>query len=187
MEEIEVKSSSRVAPLIGVFFVLLAVALYAFYARPLSQSVAKVSEEVDAKQVQVQDLSAKITQLTEAEKTLGLSTQVQKFEVLKSIPAEINQDEIIRDLINISKSHDIQLHSISFGKGASSQEKVSVLRINASFEGNYNDLIGFLEGLEQNARTLQVSSINVQINTLEVTSVKRATFSLAMDAYFQEK
>ena len=83
------------------------------------------------------------------------------------------------------KNYDIELHSISFGKGQVNEQGVASLRISASFEGNYLDLTDFLEGLEQNARLFIVDSISVQVSQAEISNIERANFSLTIEAFFQ--
>ncbi|PIP66563.1 hypothetical protein COW94_01140 [Candidatus Peregrinibacteria bacterium CG22_combo_CG10-13_8_21_14_all_44_10] len=62
-------------------------------------------------------------------------------------------------------------------------DQTGAIAISASFDGNYQDLIGFLESIEKNGRKLRVRSINVQL--FEESSVARANFSLLIEAYYQ--
>lgn len=179
------KGGSKKSALFGVFFILLVVCGYAFYAKPLADQVAVVTDDITSKSTKSSELKAKIDEYKNAEEQLGLSTEVDKLEILKSVPLEMDQDEVIRDLIEIADSYDIELHSLGFGKGVSQEEGVSSLRINASFEGNYSDLISFLQGIEQNSRLFKVDSISVQVNKLEMTDISRVNFSLSMETFYQ--
>ena len=78
------------------------------------------------------------------------------MEISQKIPLGINQDEMIRDLINIAKNNDIEITSISFSKGMSANPEIGTLKINSGFEGNYSDLLNFLKSIEQNSRFLNV-------------------------------
>jgi Tfp pilus assembly protein PilO len=179
------QSSSKKGPLIGVFLILLSLAGYVFYTKSLASQVSVVSADITAKTDQIALIKGQIEEFDRAEEEYGVSTEVQRSESLKSVPAQMNQDEVIRDIVNISDSYDIELKSLSFGEGASDQEGIGVLSVNSSFEGNYNDLVSFLEGIEQNPRLFKVKTINVQINQLDVLDILRATFSLTMEAYYQ--
>ncbi len=183
--EIDIKTSSRLQPLIGVLLVLLSLLAYMFWAAPVADEAELIAQEVEVETARLDSLKMELSKLQEAEATLGASSEVQRNEILKSIPIGLNQDEVIEDVIEIAASHDVELNSIGFSKGQSSREGVGVLRINAGFEGGYNDLTNFLKGLEQNLRLFVVNSISVQVKVLEVTEFKRANFTLSIEAYYQ--
>lgn len=177
---------SKKSALIGVFLVLIAVTGYVFFSKSLAENVSVIKADVTAKAGRVEELKTSIQEYDKAEEDLQVGTEVQRLESLKSIPLDMDQDEVIRDLIDIADSYDIGLKSLSFGKGSVNKEGVKTLSVNSSFEGNYNDLLGFLEGIEQNGRLFRVGSISVQINKVELSDVVRVTFSLSMEAFFQE-
>lgn len=186
-QQIYVEGSSNKSALAGIFLMLLVLFGYVFYTRGLAMDVGKTNADISGKNLQIEQSKAKVVEMTKAEKELDLSSEVKKTELLKSVPKDVDQDQIIRDLIDTAKVHDIKLNSIGFGKGSSSKEGVGSLRINASFEGNYNDLVSFLESLEQNARVLIVDSINVQLGKTDLLDSTRATFSLSMQAFYLKK
>ncbi|MBT3864512.1 hypothetical protein HOE67_03730 [Candidatus Peregrinibacteria bacterium] len=175
----------KILSLVGVILILGSVALYAFYTSSLSDEYDDAKVSIETKTDEAEVLSARIDVLKEAEGKMGLETEVQKKTLLDSIPVGLNQDDVIEDLVDIAASNDVVLHSVSFGKVKDLYEGVSALQISASFEGNYNDLIHFLKGIEGNARLFKVSSINVQVNYLEELDLNRVSFSLSMNAYYQ--
>ncbi|MDP2643074.1 MAG: type 4a pilus biogenesis protein PilO [Candidatus Peregrinibacteria bacterium] len=186
-QKIYVEGSSNKSALVGVFLLLLIVFGYVFYTKGLAAEVGGMNADISSKNIQIEQSKAKVAEMTQAESELDLSSEVKKTELLKSVPSDVNQDQVIRDLIDMAKAHDIKLNSIGFGKGASSKEGVGSLRINASFEGNYSDLVSFLESLEQSARVLIVDSINVQLGKTDLLDSTRATFSLSMQAFYLKK
>ncbi|PIZ75285.1 hypothetical protein COY05_04075 [Candidatus Peregrinibacteria bacterium CG_4_10_14_0_2_um_filter_38_24] len=186
-QPIYVEGSSNKSALVGVFLLLLIVVGYVFYTKGLAAEVSGMNADISSKNIQIEQSKAKVAEMTQAESELDLSSEVKKTELLKSVPSDVNQDQVIRDLIDMAKAHDIKLNSIGFGKGASSKEGVGSLRINASFEGNYSDLVSFLESLEQSARVLIVDSINVQLGKTDLLDSTRATFSLSMQAFYLKK
>lgn len=185
--EIEIKTHSKFKPLIGVLLVLISLAGYVFITRGISSDLEVIKVDISTKESEAVDLQGKIDAYKQAEENLDLSTEVERLEILKTVPTEMQQDEVIRDLVDIAETYDTNLHSLSFSKGDSGKEGVSVLRINASMEGNYTDLTRFLQGIEENARMLRVNSISVQISVLDVSEIKRATFTLSMEAFFQNE
>ncbi|MBT4917154.1 type 4a pilus biogenesis protein PilO [Candidatus Peregrinibacteria bacterium] len=184
---IEMGSKSKTGTIIGSFLVLISVVVLTFLARPVASEVSVLKANTDAQKATLETIKAQISELEQAEQDLGLTTEVKKSQAKGSIPANMDQDEVIRDVIEISEENDIQLKSIGFGKGSSDKEGLSTLSVNASFEGNYSDLISFLKGIEENQRLFRVNSISVQINKIEIIDISRATFSISMDAFYQSK
>jgi len=185
-QEIEFKKTSNKGPVLGILFIVAALAGYVFYTSNLAEEVSADKISLQEKNVELVSLQENVDALKNAEENLELDTEVKRLDVLKSIPTQLDQDEVIRDVIEISEENQIELKSISFGKGTSGREGIGTLRVNASFEGDYNDLINFLEGIEKNARVFDVDNISVQINELDIASLKRVNFSLSMQAFYQE-
>ncbi len=180
------QNSKRTKTLIGVLLLLIAVAAYTFYSRGLSEDNAALAEEIANAETELQMINDNITAIENAQSELELTTEVQRTQVERKIPNELAQDEVIEDLVAVAEENRILLRSLSFGKGASTQSAVASLRVNASFEGDYSDLITFLRGIETNARFFRVNSISVQLNRTDITGVKRATFSLSMEAFYKQ-
>ncbi|MBI4975604.1 type 4a pilus biogenesis protein PilO [Candidatus Peregrinibacteria bacterium] len=176
---------SKASALIGILLILASILAYVFFVKQFVGQVSLLQDNLSAVDKNITEMEGKIKEYESAETQLDLSSEVQKKEVLKSVPDNLNQDGVIKDLIKISKAHDIKLNSLSFGKGVG-KNSIGVLRINASFEGSYSDLISFLEGIEQNARLFVVDSVSVQVSKEEVLNVEKANFSLSIQAFFNQ-
>jgi len=176
---------SKVSNLLGVFLILLSIAVYMFFLKGFAADVAVKSSDIANKQTKILEMKNKIAEITTAEQKWDVSTEVQRAEVLKSIPVGLNQDEVIEDLVRIAHINDIELNSVSFGRGSEGKDGIGSLRINSSFEGNYSDLVGFLKEIEENGRLFKVNSINVQVNTFESSNFDRISFALNLEAYYQ--
>jgi len=175
----------RIMSLVGVVMLIAAVSTYAFYVRPQMQDYSKVKADITSKSERIEKLKTQITTYKDTEKKMDLTTEVQKKTLINSIPIGVNQDGIIEDLVKIADENDVNLKSVSFGVSRSDETKVGVVKMNASFEGNYNDLLNFLEGIEENARFFKVTSINVQVSEVPDLDIKKVMFSLSIDAYYQ--
>ena len=187
-EEISIETPSRIGTLIAIFLFIAAVSVYAFYTRGVAAELDVVRADIVTKSSEVGELVSKVESFKKAERDFNVSTEVTQEESIKSVPVGVNQDEVIENLVDIANESDISLKSLSFGQGTLPlNEGVFVLRVNASFEGNYADLIGFLQRVERNKRLFRVNSITVQINTIEVIDLKRVTFSLSMEAFYQNE
>jgi hypothetical protein len=186
LDEIKFRNPSKIAPLFGIFFILLSLALYTFLTRPLGASIALNNEEFNAQNMRLDQFQIDLSELKSAQSELELSTEVQRMEILKAVPFGIQQDEVIDDIVEISDKYKIALNSVSFGRSSSPEDGIGALRVNASFEGDFSDLTSFLEGLERNARFFKISTISVQLSSVGLASFQRANFSLSMDVFFQE-
>lgn len=184
--EIEIKSRSRSGTLIGVFLILVSIAGYVFFTNGLSEEVNATRIDLDAKNGKISQLEAEVNKLETAKEDLDLTSGVKIFEVTKSIPPNIDQDEVIRDILEIADANKVTMNSLSFGKGGTDKEAIGSLRINSSFEGDYNDLVNFLKSVEQNGRLFVVNSISVQLNSGGLSGIQRANFSLSIEAFYQE-
>jgi Tfp pilus assembly protein PilO len=176
--------NEKIKPIAGAVMILIALVLYAFLARPFSADLSHVQADISSKSEEIETMQERIALFSKTAEENEL-TDIKKLEINTKIPVGMNQDEVLTDLYDVAKDNDIELNSVSFGKGVSGKEGIGSLRVNASFEGNYQDLIRFLTGIEENSRYFKVSSINVQISALDITSIKRATFSLSFDTYYQ--
>lgn len=182
----ESSATRKVLSIVGLLLLLGAVTAYALYLRPVLGEYNDLKASVSDKEEVISELEDKIDVYKSAEGKADVTTDVQRLSLLNSIPVGVEQDAVIESVIKIAEANDIELRSVSFGLSEGYKDDIGVLKINASFEGDYGDLMNFLEGIEQNARLLKVTSVNVQVSQFEGVDVKRVTFSLSMDAFYQE-
>ena len=175
----------KITSLIGILLLIGSVAAYAFFVRPLWDEYSVAKADITSKEDMVKELSDKIDSYRDAETAMDLETEVQKLTLLNSVPIGVNQDEVIEDLVDVAAENEIVLRSVSFGLSEGYYEQVGALKINASFEGGYGDLINFLKGIENNSRLFKVTSISVQVSQFEDLDIKKVTFSLSIDAFYQ--
>ena len=185
-KEIAFAPPSAKGTMFGILLLVVAVAGYVFFARPLADELSVLETSLVVQNTALEKVKADMTKLDEAEKSLELSTDIERNVSLDQIPDKMQQDAVIRDLITIAENYEIDLKSISFSKGSGPNDNIGSLRISAIFEGNYLDLTDFLEGLEQNDRLFKVESINVQISQLALSDIERANFSLNIQTFFQQ-
>lgn len=173
------------ATLLGLFLVIVAFAFYSLLVKPLAAEVEVAKNEITQKAQEVDSLKNQISAFVSAEEEYSLVTEVQKNQSLEAVPLAMDQDEVIRDVIEISDKYDIELTSISFGRVSGVLDGVDGLRVNASFVGGNDDLVDFLEGLESNRRLFKIVSISVQLDNAGLSQSERANFSLVLETYFQ--
>lgn len=184
--EVKISTQSRSLPLVGAFMILISVVALVFFVRPIGKQVDELKASVIGKTQELDAMKTQVAEMESAEKTYGLTSELQRMEMIRSIPVGVKQDEAISDLVTLAKENDIDLTSIGFGKGMTDKQKIGSLQISAGFDGTYEDLIEFLKDLEQNKRMFKVNSISVQLVNTDVIGFKRAIFSLAMETFYQE-
>ena len=147
--------------------------------------VGDKKSEVEEVQSDVDQLQAEVDELLKAKEEYELSN-LELNQAIREIPASIDQDDVILELIENAEQNQIEFSSLSFSRSGSELEGVSSLVVSSSFQGTYNDLINFLDSLENGRRVYVVDSINVSINKLNITGVEVANFSLNIKTYFLE-
>ena len=177
-------SKSKNKALIGPLLLIISIGIFVFFTQGLISDVNAISSNIESSKSELETVNAEIEEYEVMEETYDLTTQVKRDQILKSITEDLDQDEVIRDFIEITDEYDISLNSLSFSKGSTSFDGVNTLRISTSLEGNYADLSTFLKGLELNQRLFDVQSISVYITELEILDIERATFSLTINAYY---
>jgi hypothetical protein len=185
-ENVNVSPYADKTTLFGILLILLAVAVYVFFAKPVGAEVSLIKNQVVVKENEIETLKTELAKFEEAKEELQLVTEVQRRESLRAIPVNIDQDEVIRDLLKIAEANNIVLRSISFSKSEGATRDAKILRINAGFEAGYNDLTRFLRGLETNSRLFRVVSINVQVRKLDFIEYEGVSFSLGIETFYQQ-
>lgn len=175
----------KILSIVGLVLLVASIGTYIFYTRSLTNEYADVSKVLADKEKEITDIQAQIKTLKDSEQKMDITTEVQKTSLLKAIPVGMKQDNVIEDLIKIAQEDGVTLSSVSFGKSDPQKDSVGSLKINAGFQGDYGDLIHFLKGIEDNARLFKVTTINVQVSDVSGQDLKRVTFSLSIEAYYQ--
>jgi len=174
------KKSSTFLNLLAVLFLVVTVVSVVSFINPMQAEVDSLQVQLDEKETQVVDLTSQIATLEVMRDELG-SSGVSEEKLLLQVPYGVEQDQLIKDLSDLASEAGIELHGMSFS--ALEGDSTGSITISASFDGDYEDLIGFLDAVESNSRKLRVRSINVQLT--DENSVAHANFSLLMEAYYQ--
>lgn len=172
---------------LAALVILLAVLVSAiFVVKPMWDEVGSLSLGRDEMAKQRDVLNQKLVDLQQLEQGLNQSTEVSRQTTLEAIPEEFGQDNLILDLQKIAKDNYIVLNGVNFSvPSASSVSKISKASVNASLTGNEEKLVGFLRGVEANARKIVVKSITVQVG--KVQDIKRVNFNVNMEVYYQNQ
>ncbi|HAU40293.1 MAG: Tfp pilus assembly protein PilO [Candidatus Peregrinibacteria bacterium GW2011_GWF2_43_17] len=175
------KRTSTALNLMSVVLLLAVVLGLLFFVNPMRAEIGLMEVNLAEKELQVSELSAKVAELEAIKEEVG-SSGISEDKLLTQVPEGISQDELIVDLSELSTTAGIELHGMSFST-VESEDGAGAVSISASFDGDYEDLIGFLQAVEDSSRKIKVKSINVQLSSED--DVAKASFSLLMEAYYQ--
>ncbi len=174
------KKSSTLLNLIAVILLAVTVVGVLFFVNPMQVELDDLQAELDEKETTVTELTDQVAELEAMRDELGTSG-VSEEKLLLQVPDDVDQSGLITDLSELAEEAGVELHGMSFSmvEGAES----GVISVSASFDGDYEDLVSFLETVEDNTRKITVDSISVQLS--EESSVAHASFGLLMEAYYQ--
>jgi len=175
------KRTSTALNLLSVILLFAVVIGLLFFVNPTRTQIGLLEANLAEKELQVSDLQARVTELEAIQSEVG-SSGISEDKLLTQVPEGMAQDELIVDLSELSTTAGIALHGMSFST-VQSAEGAGVISVSASFDGDYEDLIGFLQAIEDSSRKIKVKSINVQLSSED--DVAKANFSLLMEAYYQ--
>jgi len=182
----DVQSTGRGSTMFGLLIFALVILLYLIFTKPLSANLSIMKADLVSTTSTRETLTAKLDKFKADESELDLSSEVQILQAQRAVPLGMNQDDVIRDVISVTKANGVTLNSISFGKSGSSKVgDVSVLLVNAGFYGSFSDLLNFLKAVETNPRLFIIKNITVQLSNNSLLASKNATFNLNMETYYQ--
>ncbi len=174
------RKTSTFMNLLSVILLLIVIVAAVFYINPMKQDVSALAIQLESKEAQVSELMARVVELETLRDEIGKSGATEG-KLLLQVPSGMDQSGIIADLNDLAAEAGVALNGMSFS--AVEGEESGVLWISASFDGDYEDLITFLQAVEDNPRKIRVKAISVQLS--EEDAVAHASFSLLMEAYYQ--
>lgn len=130
-----------------------------------------VAELLQQTQADFDDLNDLLSEVSTSEAT--------KAALVKAVPVGLSQDELILELTELADDADFDLNAMNFST-AIDQVLGNTLIVAANFSGSVDDLIKFLQSIENADRLIQVTSLNVQL-----TSTEDVVFNLNLEAYYQ--
>ena len=121
---------------------------------------------------------------TEYDSLSALSEEISKSQatqdaLIKAVPVGVAQDELILELVEPAEEAGFDANVMNFSL-RTDQEFGNTIGISLSLAGDYDNLITFLQAIENAERLMQVESIAVQR-----TSTTGISFSLNIESYYQ--
>lgn len=156
---------------IAFLFLLAAVLLLFSHTRGARQELGVMQKNIEAAEQKL--VQAK--QVDEGTEVSAVS-EIDRKELDRAIPANLEQDIIITDISQRAREADISFNALTFSLQESST--LGTVNISAGFQGSSGNIIRFLKMLESNQRKLVVkdagisqseTSAGLQLTNLNVT------------------
>ena len=177
------KKQSSGGTIVGVFLFFLAFAIYNIFVSALGDGIKTASAEIKINEEKLATISETIASYDLARAEVDAAGLVELNDSLTKIPERMYQDRVILNMLKLAKSNDLEMNSLTFGKG--SFGTIGTLRINSSFSGKYSDLKDFLDSVEKNERLLKIDSVTVQFGRDSILDAQKVNFSVSMEAFYQ--
>lgn len=162
----------------SVLLLILIVVGSVLFVLPMRDTIAELKITRDSVSDELQGLQSELESLEMLAEDVGKS-EATKTALLSAVPSGYSQDALILELYEISDGLNFDLNAMNFS-GSVDQELGDVISVSANFSGSYDDLIDFLQKLENADRLMQVTSLSVQL-----TSTEDVVFNLNIEAYYQ--
>jgi Tfp pilus assembly protein PilO len=160
--------------LLALLLVVLAVVVASLYWS--KSQLDQRSETIDEKRQQTAELDSKIDAAIKLRQELEVKSELVTVTE-EILPSSKSQENIVGELIDIAANRGLKLASIAFSGAQSSAdpetsqtEKVDglpgvfSLNVTTSIETDYENVLQFLEDLENNKRQFEVTSLSISPN-----------------------
>ncbi|MFC1810211.1 type 4a pilus biogenesis protein PilO [Patescibacteria group bacterium] len=176
--QIKPKQKTNTQTIVAIVLLIVSVAFVFLFLLPEKDKLENRQNALQTKQIELNKLKAEIVRFDDLQQSFE-GGEVTMKDVLNLIPANMEEDEVIKILSKLSEEHEVGINSLSFGQVKGSDTEVNKLTITTNVSGGHQDLIEFLESLEKESRKFKVKTISVQIlqNRLE-------NMSLSIEAYY---
>ncbi|MBI2463999.1 type 4a pilus biogenesis protein PilO [Candidatus Peregrinibacteria bacterium] len=162
-----------------LFLLLVIVALWVFYIRPVQTKIDSLTAQRDERQKEIQELEKQAQEL-EALKISFPEDKASRQLILAQVPAQSEQDRIVRLFDTLASRFHITFQDMNFTLGEDFIEGVAILSISSSFQGSFSDLLAFLKALEEEHRIIRVKTMQIERH-----DDGSSTFHLRMESYYQ--
>jgi Tfp pilus assembly protein PilO len=158
---------------VGLILSLFTIAFFGFFAiRPTLVTIASLTKEIEDKQMVVQKLEAKIEALGRARSEYE-AISAELFLVEEALPQKTDLSLFVRQIETLAVQSGVSLQAVQFGetpilgelpskpnskKTQQKDKELSTITFNLSVTGDYQNLKGFLQGLEELRRLVVPST-----------------------------
>ncbi|MBU1445648.1 hypothetical protein KKD70_00075 [Patescibacteria group bacterium] len=176
---IQTDTNSNGKTILGVIILITVVVGIFMFLLPKKDEFDGNNIKATQQQAQLTSLKSQLAKIEALESEFS-GGEVTKKDFLYLIPEDIEQDQIIETFANISEENKVSINSMSFGIGLEPDAAINMLNISLNVSGAHQNLISFIEGLEESGRKFKVETLSVQIleNKLENMSISIKSYFL---------
>lgn len=142
-----------------IVLLVLDVAAVAYLLSPLSQSRAKHQEERDRVQQQLQVREREMAPLKNIDQKLGTAREQISDFYQNRIPGEYSS--IAEELGKLSKENHVRINLAKYGAEDSGLAGLQRVRIEAGIDGDYVDIVKFINALERDKMFFIIDSVGL--------------------------
>jgi Tfp pilus assembly protein PilO len=169
---------NQASQLLSVLLLLLISVAVMVFVLPMRGDVDALRVEKEALTGQLQAAENEYSSLQALSEEVSGSNSVRE-ELLAAVPEGFSQDDLILELSEIADGAGFKLNAMNFSESVS-QNYGSMVTVAANLSGDYEDLLKFLQKVENAERLMRVTSVSVQL-----TSTEDVVFNLNIEAYHQ--
>ncbi len=169
---------NQASQLLSVLLLLLISVAVMVFVLPMRGDVDALRVEKEALTGQLQAAENEYSSLQALSEEVSGSNSVRE-ELLDAVPEGFSQDDLILELSEIADGAGFKLNAMNFSESVS-QNYGSMVTVAANLSGDYEDLLKFLQKVENAERLMRVTSVSVQL-----TSTEDVVFNLNIEAYHQ--
>jgi len=176
---VQENTNSNGKTILGVIILITVVVGIFMFLLPKKNEFNTNSTQLIQKQTELTKLKTQLSKIENLESEFS-GGEVTKKDFLYLIPNDVEQDQVIETLAKISDDNKVAINSMSFGLGLDSNSGINMLNITLNVSGAHQNLIAFIENLENGGRKFKVETLSVQIleNRLENMSISIKSYFL---------
>jgi Tfp pilus assembly protein PilO len=176
---VQTDTNSNGKTILGVIILIAVIVGIFMFLLPKKDEFNTNNTKAIQQQIELTSLKTQLSKIESLESEFS-GGEVTKKDFLYLIPEEVEQDQVIESLAQISDENKVAINSMSFGLGLEPDAGINMLNITLNISGAHQNLISFIEGLEDGGRKFKVETLSVQIleNRLENMSINIKSYFL---------
>ncbi|MDH3324720.1 MAG: type 4a pilus biogenesis protein PilO [Candidatus Peregrinibacteria bacterium] len=163
-----------------ILMIVLTIAILGFVTQPEFEKFQNLNSEKE-KLVKI-----KKDKIAELQKLKAIETEIIETarNDLNQIPVEIDQENLIKDMLRITRKTGFPFSGLNFSKGMNSKLNIPQVSISFSTKGEKGKLLEFLREIENNERFLGMENFSI---STEQDGIKRmVSLGVSLFAFYQD-
>ncbi len=163
-----------------IISIIVIIGVLGFVTYPIMNENQDIKRENSKLNSDIEILNQKLVKVADTQKR----TKAENDQILKKIPLDSEQENLIQDLQKISKRSGFKFNNLKFSKNQNSDFGLPELKVSFSTEGNKKSLRNFLLLIENNERFLSMENLDIQAK--EDGRSQSVSFGVSINAFYQQ-